>query len=99
MLMLPPADIDLCHNVWQAGMYYLGSDANFEAKLSLYYSSSLNVREIVDLLTAIEERPYAIVLKDAVLKYAAKNISVLAKSPLLQKLPRPTLVSIIAKLA
>lgn len=80
-------------------MYYLGNDANFEVRLASYFASYLNVRGIVDLLMKIEEKPYAVSLKDTVFHYAAKNISVIAKSPLLQKLPRPTLVSLIEKLA
>jgi hypothetical protein len=98
-IALPTIDLATAHSVWESGLYYLGTDANFETKLSSYFASSLNIREIVELLIQIEEKPYALTLKDTVIHYAAKNISVLSKSPLLQKLPRPTLVSIIEKLA
>ena len=65
---LPPIDLELAHLVWQSGMFYIGHEPNFEPKLGSYFSSSLNVRTIIDLLLKMEDKAYALCLKDAILR-------------------------------
>ncbi len=96
---LPPPELEFVHQVWLSGMFYLGSESTFEPKLATYFSLGLNVRCISDMIVGMEEKPYAQCIKDTIVKYAARNISIIAKSPVLHKLPNSTLVGLIEKMA
>lgn len=51
------------------------------------------------MLQLVEQKKYAPCLQEAITKFAAKNISVIAKSPALDKLAKGTLVELIQQMA
>jgi len=84
--------------LWETASYFLEEKVAFEEALCAWMVSGLHTKSVFKVLMQMEDRPYADVLKEAVLDYVASNMNVLAKHTQLHQLPKPILISIIQKL-
>jgi len=91
-------DLEEAHGLWQTGMYFLDSRVDFEGKLCRWFMSGLDEKSIFRILDEIEQKPYALILRDAALDYVAENITILGKLAQMNNIPKPILVEVLVKL-
>jgi len=91
-------DLDEAHGLWQTGMYFLESRADFEGKLCKWFMAGLDEKSIFRILEDVEQKPCALVLREAALDFVAENILVLGKLGQMNNIPKSILVEVLLKL-
>lgn len=89
--------LEEAHAIWQAGLFIFDHPSYFESQLCKWFMSGLDQKVIFKILTEVEEKPFAQILRDAALEYVTQNIGSIGKQLQMSSFPKPLLIAILRK--